>query len=110
MRTASINEITLTLYQEGFRSAEDVSSAAASDLSELDGISEEKAGKIIESAITVAAQEKAEREEKQAAEKKASEENAEAAQAADAQAADAQPASEGEPAEEVPGEQVDGEA
>ena len=95
----------LTLYQEGFRSAEDVSSAAASDLSELDGISEEKAGKIIESAVTVAAQEKAEREEKEAAEKKASEESAKAAQAADVK-----PVSEGEPAEEIPGERVDGEA
>jgi N utilization substance protein A len=95
----------LTLYQEGFRSAEDVASSAASDLAELDGISEEKAGKIIESAVNVAAQEKAEREEKQAAEKEAS-----AAKAEAAQAADVQPASEGEPAEEIPGERVDGEA
>jgi len=95
----------LTLYQEGFRSAGDVASAAASDLSQLDGISEEKADKIIESAVNVAAQEKAEREEKQAAAEEAARANAEAAQAAEAQ-----PVSEGEPAEEIPAEHVDGEA
>jgi N utilization substance protein A len=106
LRVEGVGEKTaLTLYQEGFRSAEDVASAAASDLSQLDGISEEKADKIIESAVNVAAQEKAEREEKQAAAEEAARANAEAAQAAEAQ-----PVSEGEPAEEIPGEHVDGEA
>lgn len=41
----------LTLYQEGFRSAEDVASATVSDLTELEDISEEKATRIIESAV-----------------------------------------------------------
>lgn len=38
------------LYQEGFRSAEDVAGATVSDLCQVDGIGEEKAAKIIESA------------------------------------------------------------
>jgi transcription termination/antitermination protein NusA len=41
----------LTLYQEGFRSAEDVASATVPDLTQLEDISEEKASKIIESAV-----------------------------------------------------------
>lgn len=96
----------LTLYQEGFRSAEDVASAAADDLAQLEGISEEKAGKIIESAVNVAAQEKAEREEKQAAAEEKSEKEAEAAPASEVHSD-----SEGEPAaQELPGQRVDGEA
>jgi N utilization substance protein A len=38
------------LYQEGFRSAEDVAGATVSDLCQVDGIGEEKAAKITESA------------------------------------------------------------
>lgn len=38
------------LYQDGFRSAEDVAGATVSDLCQVDGIGEEKAAKIIESA------------------------------------------------------------
>jgi N utilization substance protein A len=41
----------LNLYQAGFRSAEDVASAPPSDLTQLKDIGEEKAKKIIESAI-----------------------------------------------------------
>ncbi len=39
------------LYQEGFRSVEDVARANISDLVQTDGIGEEKAAKIIESAV-----------------------------------------------------------
>lgn len=39
------------LYQQGFRSMEEVAEASVSDLMEVGGIGEEKAGKIIESAI-----------------------------------------------------------
>ncbi|MFQ5903743.1 MAG: transcription termination/antitermination protein NusA, partial [Candidatus Binatia bacterium] len=39
------------LYQQGFRSMEEVAEASVSDLMEVDGIGEEKAGKIIESAV-----------------------------------------------------------
>lgn len=41
------------LYQEGFRSAADVAGASVSDLCQVDGIGEEKAAKIIESAVQV---------------------------------------------------------
>ncbi|MDY7035430.1 MAG: transcription termination factor NusA [Thermodesulfobacteriota bacterium] len=41
----------LNLYQEGFRSAEEVAGVTVSDLIQVDGIGEEKAGRIIESAI-----------------------------------------------------------
>jgi transcription termination/antitermination protein NusA len=41
----------LNLYQAGFRSAEDVAKAPASDLTQLKDIGEEKAKKIIESAV-----------------------------------------------------------
>jgi N utilization substance protein A len=39
------------LYQQGFRSMEEVAEASVSDLMQVGGIGEEKAGKIIESAI-----------------------------------------------------------
>lgn len=41
------------LYQQGFRSMEEVAEASVSDLMQVGGIGEEKAGKIIESAIQV---------------------------------------------------------
>jgi transcription termination/antitermination protein NusA len=50
----------LTLYQEGFRSAEDVASATLSDLMQLEDISEEKASRIIESAVRFVSEGKAE--------------------------------------------------
>jgi transcription termination/antitermination protein NusA len=50
----------LTLYQEGFRSAEDVASATVPDLTQLEDISEEKAGRIIESAVRFVSEGKAE--------------------------------------------------
>lgn len=49
----------LTLYQEGFRSAADVASATVPDLVELEDIGEEKAKKIIDSAMQFVAQEEA---------------------------------------------------
>jgi N utilization substance protein A len=96
----------LTLYQAGFRSAEDVSGATVSDVAQLEDISEEKAETIIESAAKVAVEEKAEEEKRKAAEKEASEDLAGAAQVA----AEAEPVSEGETEDEVSEERVDGEA
>jgi len=78
----------LTLYQAGFRSAEEVSSATVSDLTQLDGISEEKAGTIIDSAAVIAAEEKAEREKAEQEEaEQAAKEQAAKEQAAQEQAA-----------------------
>lgn len=47
----SVGEATASnLYQQGFRSMEEVAEASTTDLMQVDGIGEEKAGKIIESA------------------------------------------------------------
>jgi N utilization substance protein A len=47
----SVGEATASnLYQEGFRSMEEVAEVSPTDLMQVDGIGEEKAGKIIESA------------------------------------------------------------
>ncbi len=87
LKLESVGEKTaLTLYQEGYRSAEDVSSATVADLTELEGISEEKAAKIIESAAQVAVQEKVDQAEQKKAAEAAPEEKPEAPQSADAQA------------------------
>ena len=46
-----VGEATATnLYQEGFRSAEDVAGVSVGELVQVKGISDEKAGKLIESA------------------------------------------------------------
>jgi transcription termination/antitermination protein NusA len=89
----------LTLYQAGFRSADDVADASVTDLSQLDDISEEKAAKIIGSAVEIVAQEAALQEEQEAAESERPEEPAE-----EAQAGDADPVTEEVPAEETPEE------
>jgi N utilization substance protein A len=52
LKLEGVGEATASnLYQQGFRSAEEVAEVTVSDLMEVDGIGEEKAGKIIESAI-----------------------------------------------------------
>jgi N utilization substance protein A len=57
------------LYQQGFRSMEEVAEASVSDLMQVGGIGEEKAGKIIDSAIQGMKAKKAEeRVEKEAPE------------------------------------------
>jgi N utilization substance protein A len=105
LKLESVGEKTaLTLYQEGYRSAEDVSSATVADLSELEGISEEKAAKIIESAAQVAAEEKAKQAEQEEGAEKPPEEKPESSQAADAQAVSAEESGEKESEQRVNGE------
>jgi N utilization substance protein A len=106
LKMESVGEKTaLTLYQEGYRSAEDVSSATVADLIELEGISEEKAAKIIESAAQVVAQERADQAEQEEAAEKPPEEKTEAPQAAEVQAV-----SEEESGDEESEQRVDGES
>jgi N utilization substance protein A len=106
LKMESVGEKTaLTLYQEGYRSAEDVSSATVAHLIELEGISEEKAAKIIESAAQVVAQERADQAEQEEAAEKPPEEKTEAPQAAEVQAV-----SEEESGDEESEQRVDGES
>ncbi len=52
LKLDGVGEATASnLYQQGFRSTEEVAGASVSDLMQVDGIGEEKAKKIIESAI-----------------------------------------------------------
>ena len=52
LKLDGVGEATASnLYQQGFRSTEEVAGASVSDLIQVDGIGEEKAKKIIESAI-----------------------------------------------------------
>jgi N utilization substance protein A len=94
----------LTLYQEGFRSAADVAATSVTDLTQFEGINEEKAAKIIQSAVEIAAQEKIEQAQEKveqarqkAVETERSEQGSETAIAADSGAEEA-------PAEENLGE------
>jgi N utilization substance protein A len=61
-----VGEATATnLYQDGFRSAQEVAGAKIDELSQLKGISQEKAKKLIESAIQYLKNKEAERETKE---------------------------------------------
>ena len=63
-----VGEATATnLYQEGFRSAEDVARANIAELSQLKGISQEKAKKLVESAFKYLKTKEAEEETKKEA-------------------------------------------
>ena len=91
----------LTLYQEGFRSAADVASATAADLAQLEGISEEKAEKIIGSALRFVA-------EQEAAEAEGAEETKEPSEEPlqNAQVVAEEEAAEGAPLQENAGEEA----
>jgi transcription termination/antitermination protein NusA len=92
----------LTLYQEGFRSAEDVASAALQDLVQLEDISEEKAAKIIESAVRFVAEAKTQEANQKEGTEALPGEPVGGAQAVGAQASGDGPASQEDPAEEQP--------
>jgi len=61
----------LNLYQEGFRSADEVAEVTVSDLTQVGGIGEEKAKKIIESAVQYLRSKKAEEDVEEEAQGKA---------------------------------------
>lgn len=99
----------LILYQEGFRSAEDVAGATVSDLTQLEDISEEKAGKIIESATRLVAEEKAAAAGTEQAKEDPSEQRPESDQGADAPVQEDQHVSGDSPEKQGAEELTDGE-
>ncbi len=83
LKLDGVGEATASnLYQHGFRSTEEVAGASVSDLMQVDGIGEEKAKKIIESAIQLRS--RAAEEAQEAAESEAQEQVQEGSQEKDA--------------------------
>ncbi|MBN2032921.1 MAG: transcription termination/antitermination protein NusA [Deltaproteobacteria bacterium] len=98
----------LTLYQEGFRSAEDVASATVEDLVQLEDIGEEKALKIIESAVRFMAEPGGDGVNQEGGEEKLSEELSGSEESSVAEAAKEESVSQTKTAEEAAEEKING--